>query len=62
MPTDAVVEVRVEDVAADDVLARVTEIATTGFDVTQQVPIRVRLLRVTPEEHVLVVVVHHISE
>ncbi|MFD3813435.1 condensation domain-containing protein, partial [Rhodococcus sp. NPDC058639] len=58
---DAVVEVRVEDVAADEVPARVTEVVTTGFDVTQQVPIRVRLLRVAPEEHVLVVVVHHIS-
>ncbi|MFD6884797.1 amino acid adenylation domain-containing protein, partial [Rhodococcus sp. NPDC060084] len=58
---DAVVEVRVEDVAADDVLARVTQVVTTGFDVTQEVPIRVRLLRVAPEEHVLVVVVHHIS-
>ena len=58
---DAVVEVHVEDVAADDVLVRVTQVVTTGFDVTQQVPIRVRLLRVTPEEHILVVVVHHIS-
>ncbi len=58
---DAVVEVRVEDVAADEVPARVTEIVTTGFDVTQQVPVRARLLRVTPDEHILVVVVHHIS-
>ncbi|MGI9207021.1 MAG: condensation domain-containing protein, partial [Rhodococcus sp. (in: high G+C Gram-positive bacteria)] len=58
---DAVVEVHVEDVAADDVLVRVTQVVTTGFDVTQQVPIRVRLLRVSPEEHILVVVVHHIS-
>ena len=58
---DAVVEVRVEDIVADEVPARVTEIVTTGFDVTQQVPIRVRLLQVTPEEHILVVVVHHIS-
>ncbi|WP_422425406.1 condensation domain-containing protein, partial [Rhodococcus sp. 7Tela_A2] len=56
-----VVEVLGETVAADEVPARVTEIATAGFDVTQQVPIRVRLLRITPEEHVLVVVVHHIS-
>ncbi|MEV1136524.1 amino acid adenylation domain-containing protein, partial [Rhodococcus coprophilus] len=59
--SESVVEVRPETVAADEVLARVTEVVTTGFDVTQQVPIRVRLLRVTPEEHVLVVVVHHIS-
>ncbi|MFD6884848.1 amino acid adenylation domain-containing protein, partial [Rhodococcus sp. NPDC060084] len=58
---DAVVEVGVEDVAAEDVAVRVAEIAGAGFDVTQQVPIRVRLLRVAPDEHILVVVVHHIS-
>ena len=40
---------------------RVVEAVTTGFDVTLQVPVRVRLLRVAPQEHVLVVVVHHIS-
>ncbi|WP_255311431.1 condensation domain-containing protein, partial [Rhodococcus coprophilus] len=58
---DAVVEVRVEDVSVEDVPGRVGEILGAGFDVTQQVPIRVRLLRVTPDEHILVVVVHHIS-
>ncbi|WP_346765425.1 amino acid adenylation domain-containing protein, partial [Rhodococcus sp. 105337] len=59
--SDSIVEVRPETVAADEVPARVTEVVAAGFDVTQQVPIRVRLLRITPEEHVLVVVVHHIS-
>ncbi len=58
---DAVVEVRVEDVSADDAPGRVVEAVTTGFDVTLQVPVRVRLLRVAPQEHVLVVVIHHIS-
>ncbi len=58
---DAVVEVRPETVDADEVPARVAEAVTTGFDVTQQVPIRVRLFSVAPDEHVLVVVVHHIS-
>ncbi|SEC50046.1 amino acid adenylation domain-containing protein [Rhodococcus pyridinivorans] len=58
---DAVVEVRPEIVDADEVPARVAEAVTTGFDVTQQVPIRVRLFSVAPDEHVLVVVVHHIS-
>nr|WP_256922656.1 non-ribosomal peptide synthetase [Rhodococcus rhodochrous] len=59
--SDAVVEVRPETVGADEVAARVAEAVTTGFDVTQQVPIRVRLFSVAPDEHVLVVVVHHIS-
>ncbi|NMD97848.1 amino acid adenylation domain-containing protein, partial [Rhodococcus sp. BL-253-APC-6A1W] len=58
---DAVVEVRVEDVSADDAPGRVVEAVTTGFDVTLQVPVRVRLLRVAPQEHLLVVVIHHIS-
>ncbi|WP_296550084.1 amino acid adenylation domain-containing protein, partial [Rhodococcus sp. (in: high G+C Gram-positive bacteria)] len=58
---DAAVEVRVEDVGAEDVPKRVAEVLGTGFDVTQQVPVRVRLLRVAPDEHVLVMVVHHIS-
>ncbi|NME81503.1 non-ribosomal peptide synthetase, partial [Rhodococcus sp. 105337] len=58
---DAVVEVRALDVAAEDVAGRVAEVVGAGFDVTQQVPIRVQLLRVAPEEHILVVVVHHIS-
>ncbi|WP_232512587.1 non-ribosomal peptide synthetase [Rhodococcus pyridinivorans] len=58
---DAVVEVRPETVGADEVAARVAEAVATGFDVTQQVPIRVRLFSVVPDEHVLVVVVHHIS-
>ncbi|MBF0660339.1 MAG: amino acid adenylation domain-containing protein, partial [Rhodococcus sp.] len=59
--SETVVEVHSETVVADDVPTRVADAVTTGFDVTQEVPIRVRLLRITPEEHVLVVVVHHIS-
>ncbi|MFD6884854.1 condensation domain-containing protein, partial [Rhodococcus sp. NPDC060084] len=59
--SDSIVEVRVEDVSVEDVPGRVGKILGAGFDVTQQVPIRVRLLRVTPDEHVLVVAVHHIS-
>ncbi|WP_460745720.1 non-ribosomal peptide synthase/polyketide synthase, partial [Nocardia goodfellowii] len=40
---------------------RIAEVVLTGFDVTSAVPVRAELLRVTPTEHVLVVVVHHIS-
>ncbi|MDO1486797.1 putative non-ribosomal peptide synthetase [Rhodococcus rhodochrous] len=32
-----------------------------GFDVTVEIPFRVSLVRVAPEEHVLVLVAHHIS-
>jgi amino acid adenylation domain-containing protein/non-ribosomal peptide synthase protein (TIGR01720 family) len=33
----------------------------TGFDVTTDLPIRVQLLRLAPERHVLAIVAHHIS-
>jgi hypothetical protein len=40
---------------------RIAEIVAVGFDVTAAPPVRVRLLRVADDEHILVVVVHHIS-
>ncbi|WP_330252182.1 amino acid adenylation domain-containing protein [Nocardia sp. NBC_00565] len=47
---------------ATDVSARVGELASEGFDVTEQVPVRVRLLAdEAGADHVLVLVVHHIS-
>ncbi|WP_280489329.1 non-ribosomal peptide synthetase, partial [Nocardia carnea] len=59
-----VLEVR--SVAAADIVAAVSESASTGFDVTAEVPVRVALLQVadtagTPDEFVLVLVVHHIA-
>ncbi|MBY6706004.1 amino acid adenylation domain-containing protein [Rhodococcus sp. BP-241] len=44
-----------------ELAARVVAVATTPFDVTTQVPLRVELFRLGDEEHVLVVVVHHIA-
>ncbi|NLU84729.1 non-ribosomal peptide synthase/polyketide synthase, partial [Rhodococcus sp. HNM0569] len=41
--------------------ARVAAFVTAGFDVTHEVPLRVLLLRVSPDEHVLALVAHHIS-
>ncbi|WP_420880525.1 non-ribosomal peptide synthase/polyketide synthase [Rhodococcus sp. (in: high G+C Gram-positive bacteria)] len=54
-------ELRPESVAADDVLPRVLALAGAGFDVTVSVPLRVALLRLGEQDHVLVLVVHHIS-
>lgn len=45
----------------DDVAQVVMDTVSRGFDVTVEVPLRVRLLQVSADEHVLVVVVHHIS-
>ncbi|WP_062992878.1 non-ribosomal peptide synthetase [Nocardia anaemiae] len=43
-----------------DVLGRVVELVSAGFDVTEEVPVRARLLA-DGDDYVLVVVVHHIS-
>ncbi|WP_183121207.1 amino acid adenylation domain-containing protein [Nocardia seriolae] len=39
----------------------VADVMSTGFDVAERIPLRVRLLSVGPEEFVLVMVVHHIN-
>ncbi|MGW6425300.1 amino acid adenylation domain-containing protein [Nocardia sp. NPDC055053] len=49
------------DSTAADLPAAVFECVTEGFDVAAAVPLRVRLFRLGTEEHVLAVVVHHIS-
>ncbi|MHC3475418.1 amino acid adenylation domain-containing protein, partial [Streptomyces sp. 7R007] len=41
--------------------ARLTEVTGQTFDLSADVPIRCRLFRLAPEEHVLVLVVHHIA-
>ncbi|WP_036505587.1 non-ribosomal peptide synthetase, partial [Nocardia aobensis] len=48
-------------VPAAELEARIAATAAAGFDVTRDVAFRVVLLRTAPEEHTLVLVVHHIS-
>ncbi|MFE7420347.1 amino acid adenylation domain-containing protein, partial [Rhodococcus sp. NPDC057529] len=60
-PEDAVPHVDIVRATDDDVTARIFGYVTTGFDVTVDPPLRCRLLRLTPEQHVLVLVLHHIS-
>ncbi|MGW5289920.1 condensation domain-containing protein, partial [Rhodococcus pyridinivorans] len=59
--TDLDLELVTTDVVADEIVFAVTAIASVGFDVTTEAPLRVRLLRLSPAEHVLVFVVHHIA-
>ncbi|MGC4987745.1 amino acid adenylation domain-containing protein [Nocardia salmonicida] len=68
LPVDAVdLDVTVHRIGADHATAQVSALASTAFDVTTEVPLRVRLLDITgsgpdaPTEHVLAVVVHHIA-
>ncbi|MBF6170576.1 non-ribosomal peptide synthetase [Nocardia blacklockiae] len=43
------------------VAAEVRRFASTGFDLATTVPLRARLLRLAADDHVLVLVVHHIA-
>nr|WP_109525351.1 non-ribosomal peptide synthetase [Nocardia aurea] len=55
----------VEPIVVDEdrLYERVAEIAGAGFDVSTEIPLRMALFQVdgTPDEHVLLVVVHHIA-
>ncbi|MFE6862893.1 amino acid adenylation domain-containing protein [Nocardia sp. NPDC057668] len=57
----AVPALDVLDIDLADIRARVGEVVAGGFDVTTAPPIRLRVLRVGAQEHVLVCVVHHIA-
>ncbi|CRK52520.1 Non-ribosomal peptide synthetase [Rhodococcus sp. RD6.2] len=49
------------DIDPADLPASVSRLVVEGFDVTAEVPLRAAVLRITPNEHVLVLVVHHIA-
>ncbi|MBF6169810.1 hypothetical protein IU486_34640, partial [Streptomyces gardneri] len=44
-----------------DPLTAITELMHTGFDVTEEVPVRALLAETGPEEHLLAFVAHHIA-
>ncbi|MCX4830316.1 non-ribosomal peptide synthase/polyketide synthase [Streptomyces sp. NBC_01016] len=58
---EARVDLPVVPVSPQDLDERIEAGATTGFDLTTEVPLRARLFAVGPDEHVLLVVVHHIA-
>lgn len=47
--------------APEDVAEARAEAARSAFDLSSEVPIRASLLAVAPDEHVLIMVVHHIA-
>ncbi|MER6146414.1 amino acid adenylation domain-containing protein, partial [Streptomyces sparsogenes] len=49
------------DTTEDELPDALASEARTGFDLSQDLPLRVRLFRLTPDEYVLLVVVHHIA-
>ncbi|MFI9722847.1 amino acid adenylation domain-containing protein [Streptomyces sp. NPDC052396] len=60
-PEEAAHPFRVVDVAADAVDAAVHDAACEVFDLVTELPLRTTVLRVAPQEHVLVFVFHHIA-
>jgi amino acid adenylation domain-containing protein len=58
---EAPVEVPVVDVAPGDLDAAVDTFIAHRFDLTGEIPFQVRLFRTSPEEHVLVLLMHHIA-
>ncbi|MFE3698557.1 non-ribosomal peptide synthase/polyketide synthase, partial [Nocardia tengchongensis] len=54
-------EVRTETVTPADLTARITQLASVFFDVTRELPFRATVLSLSETEHVVVLVLHHIS-
>ncbi|MCZ4076318.1 non-ribosomal peptide synthase/polyketide synthase [Rhodococcus sp. H36-A4] len=62
LPTNKVIpDLAPIEISGDDIFSVLEEVATTGFDVTVELPLRARLFEISPTEHLLVLVVHHIS-
>uniref|UniRef100_UPI003CC80DA8 non-ribosomal peptide synthetase n=1 Tax=Nocardia gipuzkoensis TaxID=2749991 RepID=UPI003CC80DA8 len=57
----AVFDLTPAEVPEDRLLAAIRRAAGQGFDVAEEIPVRVRLLRCGPQDHTLVLVVHHIA-
>ncbi|MFF7897195.1 amino acid adenylation domain-containing protein, partial [Streptomyces sp. NPDC007907] len=51
----------VTDVRAEELGGVLAEAARYAFDLAEEIPVRARLLRVGPDDHVLALVVHHIA-
>ncbi|MGC5546166.1 condensation domain-containing protein, partial [Streptomyces griseus] len=54
-------DVRVEPAAEDGLSATLAEAANTGFALDRELPLRVRVFRTGEQEHVLLLVLHHIA-
>ncbi|MGY5059958.1 amino acid adenylation domain-containing protein [Streptomyces sp. 900105755] len=61
LPEEADFRFRVVDVAADAVDAVLREAVSESFDLGAELPLRTTVLRIAPQEHVLVFVFHHIA-
>ncbi|MGW3134295.1 condensation domain-containing protein, partial [Streptomyces sp. NPDC001123] len=60
-PDESHVDVPVIPLSADELPGALSEAAAYAFDLSVEVPVRVSLFAVGADEHVLVIVVHHIA-
>ncbi|MEV7083450.1 amino acid adenylation domain-containing protein [Streptomyces sp. NPDC093516] len=58
---DAPVPLPVTDVTPGELPAAIDEVIAHRFDLAAEIPFRAHLFRCSPEEHVLVLVIHHIA-
>ncbi|MDJ0393600.1 amino acid adenylation domain-containing protein [Rhodococcus sp. G-MC3] len=54
-------DVRISDTTEQMLTGAIVGIAARGFDVTQRPPVRAAVFRLAPDQHVLLVVTHHIA-
>ncbi|WP_189267314.1 non-ribosomal peptide synthase/polyketide synthase [Streptomyces fuscichromogenes] len=59
-PTEATVPLTVRAVGEPELPALLREAAVRAFDLTSEVPLRAELFALAPDEHVLLLVLHHI--
>ncbi|MFI1018278.1 amino acid adenylation domain-containing protein [Streptomyces sp. NPDC020965] len=60
-PDEVSVQVPVVVVASEDLPGAVDEVIAHHFDLATEIPLRATLFRCSPEEHLLVLVIHHIA-
>ncbi|WP_218040376.1 non-ribosomal peptide synthetase [Actinomadura sp. WMMB 499] len=60
-PDEAAADPIVADCAPDGLDAAVFAAATRGFDLAAEPPVRVHVFRVAPDDHLLLLVLHHIA-
>ncbi|WP_416956293.1 amino acid adenylation domain-containing protein [Streptomyces sp. Agncl-13] len=60
-PDDVTIEVPVSSVRPDEETPAVAETIAHAFDLCSEIPVRAHVLRCTAEEHILVLLVHHIA-
>ncbi|AXI80468.1 non-ribosomal peptide synthase/polyketide synthase [Peterkaempfera bronchialis] len=60
-PDAAQPRLRVAEAGEDDLPDRLAEAARHGFELSEEPPLHAELFRLGPEEHVLLLVVHHIA-